>query len=223
MAYVRNEKELHVLTVPTEGAAVADRVVASGELPESSIAWSPDSQWIAYTADDSRSFRNVHVVPAAGGESHAVSFLANGRDWRMWRGRRMGSTFCSIRRSGVNRRRLRESICCRMCRSIGRMSSGSCSGPRRRRGRRLRQVTPQNEEKPATPAADAKAIRRRSKAEPKKKVEPVKIVFEGIRDRLTFLPLGLNAEEPVISPDGKTLVVCGACGESAESLYVQSG
>ncbi len=42
------------------------------------MAWSPDSQWIAYTADDSRSFRNVHVVPAAGGESHPVSFLANG-------------------------------------------------------------------------------------------------------------------------------------------------
>src|SRR5580704_6484828 len=79
VAYLRNEKELHVLTVPAQaGAAVADRVVASGELPRASLAWSPDSQWVAYTADDSRSFRNVHVVPAAGGESHQVSFLANG-------------------------------------------------------------------------------------------------------------------------------------------------
>ena len=41
---------------------------------------------------------------------------------------------------------------------------------------------------------------------------------KGSRDRLTFLPLGLNAQEPVISPDGKTLVFAGACGESAESL-----
>ena len=29
----------------------------------------------------------------------------------------------------------------------------------------------------------------------------MKIVFEGIRDRLTLLPLGLNAEEPVISAE----------------------
>ena len=79
VAYLRNEKELHVLTVPTQaGATVADRMLASGALPGSSVAWSPDSQWVAYTADDSRSFRNVHVVQAAGGESHAVSFLANG-------------------------------------------------------------------------------------------------------------------------------------------------
>ena len=79
VAYLRNDKELHVLTVPAKaGAAVADRVVATGELPRSSVTWSPDGQWIAYTADDSRSFRNVHVVLAAGGESHPVSFLANG-------------------------------------------------------------------------------------------------------------------------------------------------
>jgi C-terminal processing protease CtpA/Prc len=57
-------------------------------------------------------------------------------------------------------------------------------------------TTPSAEEKPVTPPA----------AETKKKPEPVKIVFEGIRDRLTLLPLGLNAEEPVISADGKTLL-----------------
>ena len=40
-----------MLTVPTQaGTAVADREVASGEMPGSSMAWSPDSQWIAYTA-----------------------------------------------------------------------------------------------------------------------------------------------------------------------------
>ena len=58
-------------------------------------------------------------------------------------------------------------------------------------------TTPSAEEKPTTPAATAEA---------KKKPESVKIVFEGIRDRLTLLPLGLNAEEPVISADGKTLL-----------------
>jgi len=49
VAYVRNDKELHVVTVPTKDAAVADRVVASGELPGSAVTWSPDGQWIAFT------------------------------------------------------------------------------------------------------------------------------------------------------------------------------
>ena len=78
IAYVRNDKELHVATVPTKDAATTDRIVASGELPGSAVAWSPDGQWIAYSMQDKRSFRNVYVVSATGGESHPVSFLANG-------------------------------------------------------------------------------------------------------------------------------------------------
>ena len=75
-------------------------------------------------------------------------------------------------------------------------------------------VTPSTsaEEKPATPAATP---------EPKKKPEPVKIVFEGIRDRLTFLPIGLNADEPVISADGKTLLFA-ARSANQQSLYTYS-
>jgi tricorn protease len=78
VAYVRNDKELHVVGVPTKDAAAADRVVVSGQLPGSAVTWSPDGQWIAYSVQDKRSFRNVNVVPAAGGETHPVSFLANG-------------------------------------------------------------------------------------------------------------------------------------------------
>src|SRR6202044_2306098 len=76
-------------------------------------------------------------------------------------------------------------------------------------------TTPATEEKAATPAAGAGAT------EAKKKPEPVKIVFEGIRDRLTLLPLGLNAEEPVISPDGKTLLF-GARVANQVALYTYS-
>ncbi len=49
----------------------------------------------------------------------------------------------------------------------------------------------------------------------------MKIVFEGIRDRLTLLPLGLNAEEPVISPDGKTLLFAARTANQ-QSLYTYS-
>ncbi|HXC96114.1 MAG TPA: S41 family peptidase [Edaphobacter sp.] len=219
VAYVRNQKELHVLTVPTEvGAAVADRVVASGELPEASVAWSPDNQWIAYTADDSRSFRNVHVVPAAGGESHPVSFLANGNIGGVaWSPDGKYILFDTSQRSEQAQiaavdllphvPKYREDEFRELFRPS--KTPGSPTTP----------VTTPSEEKPMAPAADTKSdVKGDAKAEPKKKVEPVKIVFDGIRDRLTFLPLGLNAQEPVISPDGKTMVFA-ARAANQQSLY----
>jgi Tol biopolymer transport system component len=210
VVYLSNDKELHVLTTPTQaGAAVADRVVASGALPRSSVAWSPDSQWIAYTVDDARSFRNVNVVLAAGGESHPVSFLANGEtNGVVWSPDGRYILFATAQRSEdahiarvdllphVPKYREDE------FRELFRPSKtpGTPSTPA---------VTPETEEKPATPAAEVK-----KKPEP----APVKIVFEGIRDRLTLLPLGLDADEPVISPDGKTLLFAARTANQ-QSLY----
>jgi tricorn protease len=212
VVYLRNDKELRVLTVPTQaGASVADRQVASGELPRSSIAWSPDSQWIAYTADDSRSFRNVRVVAAAGGDSHQVSFLANGETGGVvWSPDGKYILFDTAQRSEQAQiarvdllphvPKYREDEFRELFRPS--KTPGTPMAPA---------VTPSpaTEEKPATPPAAAEA---------KKKPEPVKIVFEGIRDRLTLLPLGLNVEEPVISPDGKTLLF-GARTANQQSLY----
>jgi tricorn protease len=219
VAYLRNDKELHVLTMPAQtGATVADRVVTSGELPRSSLAWSPDSQWVAYTADDSRSFRNVHVVPAAGGESHPVSFLANGEtSGVVWSTDGRYILFDTAQRSEQAQiarvdllphvPKYREDEFRELFRPS--KTPGTPTTPAVTPA-----VTPSTsmEEKPATPPAAADA---------KKKPEPVKIVFEGIRDRLTLLPLGLNAEEPVISPDGKTLLFAARTANQ-QSLYTYS-
>ncbi len=216
VAYLRNDKELHVLTVPTQaGAAVADRVVASGEMPRASMAWSPDSQWVAYTADDSRSFRNVHVVPATGGDSHPVSFLANGEtSGVVWSPDGKYILFDTAQRSEqaqiaridllphvpkYHEDEFRELF--RPSKTPGTPTTPGATPS-----------TSTEEEKPATPPATVDA---------KKKPEPVKIVFEGIRDRLTLLPLGLNAEEPVISPDGKTLLFAARTANQ-QSLYTYS-
>jgi C-terminal processing protease CtpA/Prc len=63
---------------------------------------------------------------------------------------------------------------------------------------------------PATRRPDPEAVLAAAStpAKPKGKTppSPVRIVFEGIRERASILPLGLNAQDPVISPDGKTLV-----------------
>jgi C-terminal processing protease CtpA/Prc/Tol biopolymer transport system component len=215
IAYVRNDKELHVVAVPTNDAAAADRVVASGELPESAVTWSPDGQWIAFTMQDKRSFRNVHVVAAAGGESRPVSFLANGETASKiaWSPDGHYLLFDTAQRSEqvqiarvdllphVPKYREDE------FRELFRPSKtpGTPSSPTAPPAPGV-PATP-TEEKPATVPADEKpATTGTAAADTKQKPEPVKIVFEGIRDRLTLLPLGLNAEAPVISADGKVLL-----------------
>jgi tricorn protease len=218
VAYIRNDKELHIVAVSAKEVAASDRVVMTGALPGSAVTWSPDGQWIAFSMQDKRSFRNVYVVPAAGGESHPVSFLANGETASRiaWSPDGHYLLFDTAQRSEqvqiarvdllphvpkYREDEFRELF--RPSKTPGTPSAPS-SPP----------VTPEpTEEKPAAKTAEA--------AEAKKKPEPVKIVFEGIRDRLTLLPLGLNAEEAVISSDGKTLLFAARSANQLE-LYTYS-
>jgi Tol biopolymer transport system component len=211
IAYVRNEKELHVVAMSTKDAAAADRVVASGELPGSAVTWSPDGQWIAFTMQDKRSFRNVQVVAAAGGESHPVSFLANGETASKiaWSPDGHYLLFDTAQRSEqVQIARVdllphvpkyREDEFRELFRPSKTPGTPSSPAP-------PATPTPSTEEKPANPTAAVAPDDAKKVDDAKKKPEPVKIVFEGIRNRLTLLPLGLNAEAPVISADGKVLL-----------------
>ena len=76
LAFIRDGRELRVLDLN----AKQERVVASGYLTRAprALAWSPDGAWLAYVSVSTKAFRNVFAVPAAGGESRAVSVLPNG-------------------------------------------------------------------------------------------------------------------------------------------------
>jgi len=52
-------------------------------------------------------------------------------------------------------------------------------------------------------------------------VKPVEIVFEGIRDRISMLPVGLDVSNPQISPDGRTLLLMATVG-GQQNLYLFS-
>ncbi len=79
LAFFRGGHELRVLDL----AAKQERILATGSLdappfgPDRPFAWSPDGRWIAYIAATHKLFRNIQVVPVAGGESKPVSFLPN--------------------------------------------------------------------------------------------------------------------------------------------------
>ena len=80
VAYVLNDRELHLVTL---GAGGTDRTLFTGAIATDGRegprpTWSPDGQYVAFPLRDARSFVNVHVVPAAGGAARPVSFLGNG-------------------------------------------------------------------------------------------------------------------------------------------------
>ncbi|MES1260646.1 MAG: DPP IV N-terminal domain-containing protein, partial [Acidobacteriota bacterium] len=67
----------------------------------------------------------------------------------------------------------------------------------------------------------------RAEAPPKAAAKPVQVVFEGVRQRLRLLNLGVDAGSESISPDGKTLLFIAGSGGNAgtgsqQNLYTFS-
>ncbi len=79
LAFVRDGKQLCTLDLESG----QERVLATAHVGKppfnlaQPMAWSPDGQWIAYLAGGEDAFHNLSVLPSAGGESRAVSFVAN--------------------------------------------------------------------------------------------------------------------------------------------------
>jgi tricorn protease len=209
IVYVRNDKELRIIR-RTPGAPSTDTLLFDGAIEiggGSRPSWSPDGRWIALPVGDRKSFSNVWVVPAAGGTAHPVSFLANGETGQQiaWSPDGRYLLFDSAQRSEdarivrvdllPNDPKYREDAFRDLFRP------GKAPGE---------PATPQAPAAPDAPAeipstaAGAKPLPVAAGAKPA--VTPVRIVFEGIRERATTLPLGMGAERPVISPDGKTLL-----------------
>lgn len=224
LAYFHDGRELHILDI----ASKADRVAATGFFdrpPRDSdrpFIWSPDSRWIAFTTPDARYFRNVRIVAAAGGESKPVSFLANtATNTLSWSpdgtfllfdtGQRTEST--SVARVDLLPRtpRFRED----QFRDLFREETPK-PGPN----------APPKPETPAMPAPNtATPPNTAAPTEPRPSgsgpIKPVEVVFDGIRLRLKLVPVGVDVDSQVISPDGKTaLLLASAAGQ--QNLYTYS-
>ena len=220
IAFIRNGKELRVLNLDTH----QEKVVAKGYLGRApfattgTVSWSPDGSWLAYGAYGAKTFFNVYVVPAAGGDSKPVSFLANtfGGDVN-WSADGKYILFITNQRT--------ENA------SVARIDLIP-QRPKFREDQFQQMFTEQN----TSPASPVNLVT--SKPSPDKKtetldslkkpgvkaalpVEAVKIVTEGIRQRLNMLPLDINVNSLEISKDGKTLLVtASAAGQS--NLYTYS-
>ncbi|MGY2733459.1 S41 family peptidase [Sphingomonas sp. UYP23] len=202
-AYVLDDRELHVVTL----AGGADRTLFTGAIATDERdgprpTWSPDGQYIAFPLTDPRSFVNVELVPAAGGAARPVSFLANGQMGGIaWSPDGTYILFDTAQRSEDSR-----IVRIDLLPHVPKFKEDKFSDlfkPGKQPGT---PDTPPDTPAPPTPKPLPVAARKGATPPPAPKVKPVSIVWEGLRARATILPLGLNADTPVISPDGKTLV-----------------
>ena len=212
LAYFHDGKQLHLM----DTASNADRVVATGYFDrppagsEHALAWSPDSRWVAFTSPDSRYFRNVRIVAAAGGEAKPASFLANvfGNDLS-WSPDGKFLLFDTGQRTEAT--------------SVARVDLIPRT-PRFREDqfRDLFREETQKSTPPPAPVPPTAPEPIASQTEPRPSGSgPVSITFDNIRLRLKLLPVGVDVDSQIISPDGKTLLLIASAARQ-QNLYTYS-
>ena len=201
IAFVRDDKELHVLDLTSK----QERVLAKGFISASprSLAWSADSKWVAYLGLSTRSFRNAYIVPAAGGESRPASAIPNANTGALsWS---PDGTFLVFNTS--QRTEDTEIVRVDLTLKTPKFAEDQFRDLFKEEPGRDRPAPGRSEgaPAPATPGGTGGG-RGRGAAE----VKPVEIVFDDIRRRMSALPVGENYSAEAISPDGKWLLVNGA-------------
>ena len=198
LAYTAKGTELHLVDLQSR----ADRVLATGEFDKPPFAGNPgfafsrDSRWIAYLSASANGFESVFAVPVAGGSPRQVSFLANafGRSIS-WSADGTYLLFASGQRTESGQLARVDLI---------------ARAPRFREDE-FRALFPAESARTARPAGGAADTARASRV-PAPRVE---IEFEGIRRRTNILPVGVDVQDVLVSPDGKqALIVGGAAGQS---------
>ncbi len=217
LAFVRGERELRILSLDSN----QDRALASGALQNPVLAWSPDSKFVAYTSVGAKSFRNVNVVAASGGAGLPVSFLANGETASRiaWSPDGKYLLFDTAQRSEPSQMarvdliphlpKFREDEFRELFRNTQQERTPS---------RQPDKSPDKPADTPAAPPSNTAAPAAKEGKAAKPESEPTRVVFDGIRERLTFIPLGFDAGQPVISPDGKTLLFEAVTGNQ-RNLY----
>ena len=205
LTFMHGDSELHVIDLSSK----QDTKLATGIFPRPplnsspAIAWSPDGRWIAYATAGANLFRNITVVAVDGSSNRPVSFLANA----------FGS---SVSWSPDGTFLLFDTGQRTEARQVARIDL-ILRTPKFREDQ-FRDLFREETPRPVGPETV-----RQTKDAPRTSGSPPKaeIIFEGIRQRLTLLPVGVDTASQAISPDGKSmLLIAQAAGQ--QNLYVYS-
>ncbi|MGH9774879.1 MAG: S41 family peptidase [Candidatus Acidiferrales bacterium] len=224
LAFVGEGRELRALTLETK----QERLLATGFLERPplgsprSFCFSPDSKWIAYLATGDRGFSNVSVVPVAGGEARQITFLPNAFSRGLtWSPDGTFLLFTTGQRTEPGRvarldliprpPKFHEDEFQDLFKPETPKPNAPPTGPAQPQG------APDAKTQVTSSSPTAGSTEEAKKPVPK----PVEIVFEGLRRRLTLLPVGVDVNEAGISADGKSLLM-NASAAGQDNLYVYS-
>jgi Tol biopolymer transport system component/C-terminal processing protease CtpA/Prc len=227
LSFIRNSNAMMVYDIATKQERELCKINADTAplLSGDAYNWSPDSKWVAFlnVTPETRSYTNVYVVPASGGAARPVSFVANANS---------GSVVWAPDGSYIlfdTSQRTEETVIARIDLKL--------RTPKFREDQfrdLFKQENPKDKQPPvpttspsptpvpspsASPAVTPVAIFPANT--PKKDENKTEIVFDDIRRRLSVLGTGVDSGSPVISPDGKTLLVV-ASAEGQVNLYTVS-
>jgi Tol biopolymer transport system component/C-terminal processing protease CtpA/Prc len=221
IAFVRGARSLHVLDV---ASGVEKQLVANVALSrppfvdERGIVWSPDGLVLAYTTSaGEKQFANVFTISVDGGTPRQVTWLSQSNGGGLsWSADGTFITLASAQRTEEGQviridlvpraPKFRENQFRDLFNTAPRpVPQTQQPGP----------GAPIAPAAPATPTAADSIGRRDSAAAARRKTI---IVYEDIRRRATSLPVGVDVNSAVLSPDGKALLLtASAAGQT--NLY----
>ncbi|HVA64108.1 MAG TPA: S41 family peptidase [Terriglobales bacterium] len=179
---------------PTHGLAEGHFGTPPLSMNNDTMAWSPDSKYVAYLSVADNLFENAFLVPVAGGAGQEVSFLpdANGNSLAWSPDSKYLLLDTSQRTEATRIARVDLVPPAPLFRedTFRKLFEKEPNGGRGGRGGRG-----------AAPATT--------------------IVYEGISERTSLLPMS-NARDPHLSPDGKWLAYIGSEGGRGGNIYVYS-
>lgn len=189
IAFVRGAAQLCVVAIGTRTV----KPVATGffgrppSMSAAPIAWSPDGRWLAFLSAGPRMFLNAWIVPASGGEPRQVTWLANAFAWPYQSSLAWSAdgTFL-VFNTGART-------------EPGQVARVDLVPPSPRF--REDQFSALFGDQPQAPARTAAAP------------PAVRVDFDGIRERLRLLPIGLDVAGMTLAPDGTSVVVTAPVAE----------
>lgn len=221
LAFIRNGQELRVLDFTAKKEK--ERVVYKGYLgrppfaSSGSVAWSPDSKWLAFASYGAKTFRNISVVATAGGDSKPISFVANtfGGDVN-WSPDGKYILFETAQRT-----ELAQIARIDLVPRTPKFREDQFRDLFNEEVPKTLTSTPTPTQKKATPR-DTTALSATADTTGKAAgKQPVRIVFDGVRQRLSLLPVGVDVDAHTISKDGKTLLLIATVA-GQQNLYTYS-
>ena len=222
IAYFRDSRELHTLEIESK----KDIVIAAGifgrpPLGTGDLAWSPDSQWVAYLSTSAKGLNNAWVAQANGSAPpQAVSFMSNafssslewspnGKYLLLLSGQRTEDPIVARVDLTPRTPKFQEDQFTDLFKETPpkKPEAGATDS-----AKAVEKDKDKDKDKPAAAPSGDKAAA---------KVEPVKIDFDSIRRRMTWLQVGLPAQSLAISPDGKILLFLASVA-GQQNLYTYS-